>query len=475
LFKKKEPLREEQIYSDDSPEVENMTKVLLIGFDGASFDRIKSFAAKGELPNLVKFMENGCTGTMTTTIPPASAPAWASLATGMNPGKHGIFFFITRDGHVVLSDKIAGKTVWDIIGDSGRKVIILNMPMTYPPYSVNGIMISGMPCPYNSPSVYPPDLTTKLKKAVAGYQVDSSHKTPNYEGLDKEWFFKELCNVTEKRLEMALHLMTHYPWDFFVVVFTSLDRVQHVFWHDQTYLLQYYKILDSALNQLDQTNDTVTFVVSDHGFESCNKIFGINNWLENQGFLKRSRIGSRQKIFNLLFKLRRTLPKSVRWRIPVGFREKTRLHKIDASKTLAYSPFQSTIISPSLQVRKQIKEWLLKEKFVERVYEKEELYTGDHIEEAPDLFLALKDGYEPQAWAKDVIENVKKSGKTKTCKTGTHQGLSAHKALFMARGKSIKKKHVNPKIIDIAPTILKLMGVKIPSRIEGKVLDIIHS
>jgi predicted AlkP superfamily phosphohydrolase/phosphomutase len=447
----------------------------LIGLDGASFDKIKSFRAQGELPTFAKFMKNGCTGTMTTTIPPASAPAWASLVTGMNPGKHGIFFFTTLDGHVVFSDKIAGKTMWDIIGSSGKKVVILNMPMSYPPYAVNGIMVSGFPCPYNSLRVHPPELTNELDRAIPDYQVDVSHMKPNYEGLDPLWFFNEICSITQKRLEMTLYLMTHYPWDFFAVVFTGLDRIQHVFWDDQAYLLKYYKLLDSVLEQIDYANDAITFVVSDHGFEPCNKIFGVNNWLEQHGFLKRTKLASQRKTFNLLFRVRRALPKSIRWRIPLVIREKTRLRKIEASKTMAYSPFQGAIISQSSQVRKQVKKLLLKENFVEEVYEKEELYKGENTKEAPDLFLALKSGYEPRAWAKDVIENVKKTGKNKTRKTGTHQGLSAQKALFMAKGKPVKKKSMNPKIIDIAPTILRLMGVKIPSMIEGEVLDIFNS
>lgn len=450
-----------------------MTRVLLIGLDGASFDKVKSFVEEGELPNFAKFIDEGCAGIMKTTIPPTSAPAWASLVTGVNPGKHGIFFFMTREGRIVLSKKIKGKTVWDIIGNSGRKVIILNMPITYPPYSVNGIIISGMPCPYNTLQVYPSELAAELNRAVAGYQVDSSHEKINYEGLDQERFFKELCNITRTRLEMALHLKTKYPWDFFAVVFTSLDRVQHVFWHDQERLLEYYKLLDSALNQLTPTDDISTFVVSDHGFESCNKVFGINNWLEQHGFLKRTKLASRERTYNLLFRLRRTLPVDIRWRIPSGFRKRTRLSKIDFSRSSAYSPYGGTIITRSPCVRKKVKELLLEENFVEEVYERDDLYTGEYVQESPDLILTLKDGYESRSWANDVIEKLEKPQKNKTCKTGTHQGLLAQKALFMARGRSLKKGYsVNPDIRDITPTILKLMKVKIPFTIEGKVLDI---
>ncbi len=131
------------------------------------------------------------------------------------------------------------------------------------------------------------------------------------------------------------------------------------------------------------------------------------------------------------------------------------------------------MVSPSPQVRKEIRELLLKEKYVEEVYEREELYVGDHSREAPDLLLMLKEGYEPRSWAKDVVENVEKPRENKTRKMGTHQGFSARKALFMAKGKSIKKGYVvNPNIIDIAPTVLELLNTKIPSTMEGQVLNI---
>lgn len=450
-----------------------MTRVLLIGFDGASFDKIKSFAAKGELPNFAKFIENGCTGIMMSTIPPVSAPAWASLITGMNPGKHGIFFFLTPDEHVVLSDRIAGKALWDIVGNSGRRVIVVNIPMTYPPYPVNGVMISGFPCPSNTLSVYPKRLTNKLNEAVPGYMVDAPHN--GYVGMNKHEFFNELCDVAEKRLDMTLFLMKEYKWDLCVVVFTSLDRVQHVFWCDDPgYLLRYYRILDSVLGRLDHKNDGVTFVVSDHGFEASSISFGINNWLQKQGFLKRKGALSKKKTFRVVTTLKQVIPSRIKKLMPSDVRKKVRSPQIEYSRTLAYSPFPSAIISQS-SCKEQIKKMLYELDFVEKVYEKEEIYKGEHLKDAPDLLLALKDGYESKAWANDVIEVVKKPPSNKTSKTGTHQGLLAQKAVFMAKGKNIRKSRISLEIVDVAPTILKIMQILIPPVMDGKVLDIFES
>lgn len=452
-----------------------MSKVLLIGFDGVSFDKIAWLVKKEKLPNFAKFIEKGCTGTMMSTIPPISAPAWASLVTGMNPGKHGIFFFLTPDEHVVLSDRIVGKTLWDIIGNSGRRVIVVNMPLTYPPYPVNGVMISGFPCPSNTLSVYPKRLTNKLNEAVPEYMVDSPHKAPGYVGMNKHEFFNELCDVTEKRLDMTLFLMKEYEWDFCVVVFTSPDRVQHVFWNeDSEYLLRYYEVLDSVLGRLDRKNEVVTFVVSDHGFETHSISFGINNWLQKQGFLKTKGALSKKETFRVIDTLRRVMPSRIKKLLPSDVRKKVRSPQIEYSHTLAYSPFPSAIISQST-CKEQIRELFYELDFVEKVYDKEEIYKGGHLKDAPDLFLALKDGYESKVWAKDVIEVVKKPPKNKTSKTGTHQGILAQKAVFMAKGKNIRKGRMNLEIVDVAPTILKIMQIPKPPVMDGKVLDIFES
>ena len=450
-----------------------MSRVLLIGLDGASFDAICPLVESGELPNLSKFITEGCCGPMKTTIPPSSAAAWSTLATGMNPGQHGIFYFVNRSGNLILSSKIAGKTVWDIIGSSGKKVILINMPNTFPPYAINGIMVSGFPCPSDRLAVYPRRLSAKLSEVVPKYRADVSYLKRQFRGLVKERFYREACRITTQRLTLASHLMKRYRWDFFAVVFTNLDRVQHVFWRDQSdYLMRYLRLLDVAVGHLSSSKDCVTLVVSDHGFEHLDKFFGVNNWLEKRGFLKTTKIGSRKAIFELLSSLTKIVPLKAKKRIPLSLILKILSPQIDSSKTVAYSPFQGAIIS-NLRHKRPIKKMLQKLDFVDRVYEKEEVYFGEYVKDAPDLLVLLKSGYECQPWAKDIIEVVAKPSQKRASKTGTHQGLSAQKgALFMARGKLIKKGHVKPEIIDIAPTVLKLMDINIPNTMEGRVLDV---
>jgi len=127
-------------------------KVLVIGLDGATFDLIKPFAAQGQLPHLKKLMDAGAWSELSSTIPPVTASAWTSFMTGKNPGAHGLFDFMQRrkgsyDLVPVSSGERDGKTLWEVAGDAGRKVIVMGVPVTYPPTPVNGLLVTGMLTP----------------------------------------------------------------------------------------------------------------------------------------------------------------------------------------------------------------------------------------------------------------------------------------------------------------------------------------
>ncbi|RLE47527.1 MAG: hypothetical protein DRJ18_03130 [Candidatus Methanomethylicota archaeon] len=69
-------------------------RVIVIGLDGATWKLIKPWAEEGKLQTLKRLMEEGAYGELKSTIPPITAAAWASLLTGKNPGKTGIYDFL---------------------------------------------------------------------------------------------------------------------------------------------------------------------------------------------------------------------------------------------------------------------------------------------------------------------------------------------------------------------------------------------
>ena len=116
---------------------EQTGKVLLLGFDGASWNVIEPMIAQGELPNLKKTMDNGSSGNLRSLESMFSPQVWASIASGKVPFKHGVYDFMCGSEDVLV------KRVWEILEESGWSVGVFAYFATYPPEPVNGFMIPG--------------------------------------------------------------------------------------------------------------------------------------------------------------------------------------------------------------------------------------------------------------------------------------------------------------------------------------------
>ncbi|MEE8401791.1 MAG: alkaline phosphatase family protein [Candidatus Hydrothermarchaeaceae archaeon] len=139
-------------------------KILLIGIDGTDPDIMKKLMDEGHLPNFVRLKDSGSFLSLETNLPAESPSAWASIATGTNPGKHNIFGFIGRNPKnylpylAILKQKggltgtkyeppIQGTPFWKITSDAGIPTTIIRWPVTFPPDKVEGRMFSGMGVP----------------------------------------------------------------------------------------------------------------------------------------------------------------------------------------------------------------------------------------------------------------------------------------------------------------------------------------
>ncbi len=134
-------------------------RTLVIGLDGISFNVLIPLMEKGLMPNVKQIMDQGCYGDLLSTVPPFTAPAWASFITGLNPANHGILSFVEdeTDDDSGLSRKrtlkasdIKGEKLWDILSAYKKKIIAINVPFTYAPQEINGIMITGIMTPSQS-------------------------------------------------------------------------------------------------------------------------------------------------------------------------------------------------------------------------------------------------------------------------------------------------------------------------------------
>ena len=503
-------------------------KLIVIGIDSATFDIIGPMTRAGKLPNLSRLMSDGAHGPLKSTVPPVTPPAWVSLMTGKNPGKHGVFDFYVPPSYgyerpTLNARHIKAKTIWRILSDMGLKVGVINLPMTYPPEEVNGFMIPWFQSYAHDRGdfTYPPDIMLELQKRFANCRLNCSDLeslyTTNLDRFLEGW--REVFRIKE---ELMLYFMENKEWDVFMPVFYSIDTMQHHFWkfYDKDHPMydaalakkyggvipEFYERIDSAigkiLNKLDE--DTPVIVVSDHGAGIQMGDFYLNRWLYEQGFLVFKKIYSpfwRIKFPHLFYKIIRRLGfRGIEWTVPldqlkaigkaidpreglnVSFFidwEKTRAYAGHRSEQGIYINVKGRELSGIVERGREYEE--LRDAIIERlkeikdpvsggaldirIYRKEEVYHGPFIDQAADLFVDLK-GCEYVI--QKEIYSKELFGPAKT-----HSGTHRHEGILILKGDGIKKNYsvTDARIIDIAPMILYSLGIPVPEDMDGRVLN----
>src|SRR5581483_3177348 len=226
--------------------MKNTNRVLVIGLDGATWDVLERWVRDGTMPNLARLRRNGAWGVLASSIPPITAAAWSTFMTGKRPGKHGVYHFINlfeqtenQVPELVSSRSIQAPALWDILGHHGRQVVLVNIPLTYPPRPVNGVMVTGLLTPRNAPVfTYPGELSQQ----ITDYKFDLDRfvdKSPFLDEIDGEivaptlTLVNEFREMLEMRRRVTLSLMKSEAWDFYMVVFIGTDRMGHYLWHYQ--------------------------------------------------------------------------------------------------------------------------------------------------------------------------------------------------------------------------------------------------
>jgi predicted AlkP superfamily phosphohydrolase/phosphomutase len=282
-----------------------LRKALLIGLDCAAPDLLfNRFINK--LPNFRRMMDRGIHGKLESSDPPITIPAWTVMASSKYPGTLGLYGFRHRrnnsykDIWISTSKNIKEKRIWDYVAEAGGRSCLVAVPPSYPPYPVEGCLIGGFITPdTNRNYTYPPELAKEIKNLVEDYQVDVEFRIE-----DKRNLVKELHEMTEKHFRVIKHLIRTKDWNFFMFVEIGLDRIHHAFWKyfDESHHLyepgsefenvveDYYVLLDTKVGELLDLidDDTVVLVASDHGGKPMKGAFCINTWLEEQGLLKLS-------------------------------------------------------------------------------------------------------------------------------------------------------------------------------------------
>ncbi|MCH8109499.1 MAG: alkaline phosphatase family protein [Chloroflexi bacterium] len=497
---------------------EPKNRVLVIGLDGAVPEIIDKLIADGRMPNMAKFYERGAHGILKSTIPSISSLAWASFVTGNHPGKHGIFGFEGREKgsyqtRLMYATDMRTKPLWSILSEAERRIVMINVIMSYPPTRVNGVLVSGFLAPMETLHrgfTYPPELAEELVND--GYKVEP--EVIIYQS--RERYVDEVFSVMEHRAEATRKLLKKDDWDFFMVVFTSTDRLQHRFWqwmepeHFDTdpkdvkkygdVIYRCYERLDEIVGELlDYVGDDMNVILmSDHGFGYAKTNLNLHNWLVEEGLLHLRLTPWRRFVLSRYRGLTTWMGRLglmgivpfVRKYLPGGFRKMTGTFRIndavDWSKTKVYSLEKALyinvkgrdpngVVNPgqeyedlrdSLIAKLQaIKDPATGEPIVEKVFKTEDVYWGAHADEGGDLLVRFKKGY--RHWPR-LAPGAPLITEEKVFCSYHHDHEDG---FFAMAGPDVKQGATGTSsIVDLAPTIMHLMSVPIPNGLDGEVM-----
>jgi len=501
-------------------------RVFVVGLDGATLDLVRPWAEEGKLPTLSRIMAEGSYGKLTSTIPPVTGPAWASFMTGKNPGKHGVGDFFRRaPGEYrrlpVDAASIRAEPLWVAAARQGKKVGVLNVPMTYPPYEVNGFLVSGLLTPRTgSTFTHPEGLARELDEAVGDYRVNLDHF---YTEGSAEPFLVDLRALVDARTRAAEYLMGKYEWDFFMVHYIATDWVQHFMWHcmDPSHprfdeaearlygdaILRTYQQVDGALERLISGlgRNTVVVVVSDHGFGPFHNYIYLNNWLLQKGLLSlKSGPATRLKYWlfrrgftpsNLYRALARTATVKLAFKASKQQRyelmstwflsgkdidwARTRAHAAGnvgqillnvrgrepsgvVERGVEYEGLRDEIISMLSQLRDPQTGELL----VDHVYRREEIYSGPYVDQMADILLLPRNLEYGSTGLSEFVSN------SIVAPSPGYTGAHRMDGMFMLMGDGVRRGVVrqDAAIVDMAPTILYLLGLPVSRDMDGRVL-----
>lgn len=481
---------------------------ILVGLDGATFDVLDRLVAEGTMPFLGLLLAGGCSARLRTVVPPLTPAAWTSLATGVPPGRHGIFDFVrvTRQPsdssphadtcpmqyRMATSDDVCAETVWSLASRQDRRVAVLNFPVGIPPEQVAGIVVPGFaPWRHLRRLVWPPEFY-KVLCELPSFRAEElvldvteerraiqELATEEYEGWIDFHIRRE-----ERWLEVVRYVLEHEDCDLVAVLFDGVDKLQHICWRFiapdpgtefsdwearvAARCRDYFARLDEIMAETVRLAGPAArvFVASDHGFGPTRELFYVNVWLERHGYLawargvqpdQSQRVGLEEVTRSsvALFDWTRTRVAALTSGSNGLYVKVSRFPGDPGVPPDEYEAFMAQLRGELLDVkapdgRRVVAEALLRD----------EAFAGPQGHRAPDLTLRMHDhGFVSVLNAAEPIVPRREL-------LGTHHT----DGVFAAYGPGIVPggRMSDLSILDVAPALLYSLGLPVPCDFEGR-------
>jgi len=490
-----------------------INKVLIVGWDGATWDYIDPLLEEGALPNLEALIRRGTRATLRSTIPPYTNIAWPSLMTGLSPAKTGIFDGVRRvpGGYTFIPSNLVGYRgvpIWRWVNRFRMRAGVLNVPMTYPASPLEGYMVTGFDSPRRSSHIaYPPDLLQQWDRRGHPYRVLEeeielmNRQNPHQRRMALGLFLQRWERLTIEQGEFVAWLWKAEPVDLLFVVFSVTDSVNHRTW-DWEAIRRAYVAADRALGWILEVvdEDTLICLISDHGSTPAKRYVALYRVLSDAGWLRfRPEVALRfwRRLPGLLggtaaavwprfpTPVRRLISwPLLRWdeRLAVAYEnldwEHTRVFALTGMGILYINkagrlPRGCVFPEEMPALREEVRRYLLGLKDAEgsplfaRVWRLEELYPDARAEDTPpDLVV------EPARWSDHIITGYPTDPLVRPIPPEREYGTHTSDGILLLAGPNVRAgaRLGSVHIVDVVPTVLAAWGLPIPEEADGRVL-----
>jgi len=486
------------------------SRVLFLGLDGGTMSAFTPVFERGLMPNLASLWRRSATGTLRSSEPMVTPVAWTSFATGCTPPIHGIheFYYSDTTDRTIRSNhagRVRVPTLWQVLGAAGREIVSLNLPMTYPPPRVHGVVVAGSDAPgLTWAFAQCPEFAEEVLAEVPDYthKIVWKRRPKTIDDLQSQ--ARKNRAIFHAQAEVAERADARTDWSAMMVHFHNLDSLQHRLWPyldvDETGLREpgwntevesCLKALDDAagrLMELASKRDAAVVAVSDHGFGPCRALVNVNGLMRAAGLQRGLMYGTRfryraQRLGDRFHRwMTRRAPGGAGRRLPRSIEGQI---GCDWKRTAVFAPFgqlsgclfvNRTLVpleSAAARVRAEAIEVCRAARDPETgaflfrdVFDVAERYGLDPAAEGlPEVLALSTDGYQAQAKWGVTLRNELLRPDPNLPATHWMDGIIAIDAPDIRPGTQIQAN-----LHDVAPTALAMLGLRVPESMEGRVL-----
>jgi len=437
-------------------------RVFVLGLDGTPGSYLRAETAAGRLPNLAALFADGGPVPMRSSLPSVSSTAWTTFLTGRDPGGHGVFGFMdckaaSHDFYFPNLEHVTAPTLWDVLGSTGRRSVILNVPGTYPARPLDGVLVSGFVAPRIERAVHPSGLLSRLRAMGYRIDLDTWAARAEFEALRHDLFV-----TLDRRLDAVRMLLAEEPWDLYVAVITETDRLYHFLWNAMAageeravdLFQRFHAAIDRFVGWLvDSLPDgTHLVILSDHGFAAERRSVFTNAWLRERGFLAFD--VDEPKGLSMIS------PASTVYSLDPG---RFYVNRAGGRARGGVPPEGAgAVVDRLVEELADLRDPETGELVYGQLVRREDAYHGPHAAFGPDVVLTLRPGYELKGStaARAVL------GPPPAGLGGMH---TSDDAFLWVRGAALREGRHDLDLHDLAPTILELLGMA-PDGFQGRSL-----